>query len=145
MCQAKRLYATASRFAAIDLAADPGLANDLQAALRYNAACCAVLAAGGQGEDAAKLDDAERTRLRKQALEWLRADLILWTEQLGSDTPANRAEIQQILRHWQTDSDLAGIRDAATLAALPEEEQSTFTQLWDDVAALLKRAEEKPN
>jgi len=48
------------------------------------------------------------------------------------------------LDHWQKDSDLAGIRDAAALAKLPAEEQKAFTQLWADVAALLKKAEEKP-
>jgi hypothetical protein len=40
---------------------------------RYNAACCAALAAGGQGKDADKLDDKERARLREQACDWLRA------------------------------------------------------------------------
>jgi hypothetical protein len=43
----------------------------------------------------------------------------------------------------QQESDLAGLRDAAALAKLPVEEQKAFTQLWADVAALLKKAEEK--
>lgn len=30
------------------------------------------------------------------------------------------------------------------LAKLPAEERATFTQLWADVAALLKKAEDKP-
>ena len=42
------------------------------------------------------------------------------------------------------DPDLAGIRDAAALAKLPADEQKAFTQFWADVAALLKKAEEKP-
>ena len=46
------------------------------------------------------------------------------------------------MRHWQQDSDLAGIRDAAALAKLPADEQKVFTQLWADVAAALKEAEE---
>ena len=41
---------------------------------RYCAACYAALAGTGQGEDAVKLDAKEQTRLRKQALDWLRAD-----------------------------------------------------------------------
>ena len=48
------------------------------------------------------------------------------------------------LSDWKQDSDLAGIRDAAALAKLPADEQKAFTQLWADVAALLKKAEEKP-
>ena len=37
-------------------------------------------------------------------------------------------------------TDLAGIRDAPSLANLPADEQKAFTQLWADVAALLKKA-----
>ena len=46
--------------------------------------------------------------------------------------------------HWQQDTDLAGLRDAAALAKLPADQQKACTQLWADVAALLKRAQEKP-
>jgi hypothetical protein len=51
--------------------------------------------------------------------------------------------VQKALQHWQKDTDLAGIRDRAALAKLPADEQKVFTQLWADVAALLKKAEEK--
>lgn len=50
----------------------------------------------------------------------------------------------QTLNHWQKDPDLAGIRDTASLAKLPADEQKEFTQLWADVAVLLKKADEKP-
>jgi len=36
---------------------------------------------------------------------------------------------------------LAGLRDKEALDKLPAEEQKAFTQLWADVAALLKKAE----
>ena len=81
-----------------------------------------------------------RTRLRKQALDWLRADLALRTKQLGFGKPADRAAALQALRHWQQDTDLAGIRDAAALVKLPADAQQSFTQLWADVAALLDQA-----
>ncbi len=45
---------------------------------RYNAACAAALAGGGQGQDAGRLSDQERAGLRKQALDCLRADLRAW-------------------------------------------------------------------
>jgi hypothetical protein len=48
-----------------------------------------------------------------------------------------------VLRHWQKDSDLAGIRDAAVLDKLLVEERAACERLWADVAALLKKAEEK--
>jgi len=37
-----------------------------------------------------------------------------------------------------------GIRDESALAKLPADERAAFTQLWADVAALLKKAEVKP-
>jgi serine/threonine-protein kinase len=140
MCQHKRLNAAAARFGADAYAADPSLAADLTLGRRSNAARCAALAAG-QGEDAAKLDDRQRTRLRKQALDWLRADLDLRTRQLESRKAADRTAVLRTLRHWQKDADLAGIRDTMALAKLPAQEQKACTQLWADVAALLKKAQ----
>jgi tetratricopeptide (TPR) repeat protein len=140
LCRHKRGYAAAARFSADTFAADAKLADDLQAGHRYNAACYAALAAAGQGEDAATLDDKERARLRKQALDWLRADLALRTRQLQSGQPADRTAAQIALRHWQQDSDLAGLRDAAALAKLQPVERAACERLWADVAALLKEA-----
>ncbi len=144
-CKSKKLHHTLVGLYADAFAADPKLAADLQAGHRYDAACLAALAAAGQGEDAAKLDDRERKRLRTQALDWLRADLALHEKQLATGKPADRAEVQQKLSHWQKDTDLAGIRDAAALAQLPADEQKAFAQLWADVAALLKAAEGQGN
>jgi eukaryotic-like serine/threonine-protein kinase len=146
-CQIKKLNRTAAGLYAAAFAADPKLADDLKAWHRYNAACDAALAAAGQGDPAApgKLENNERTRLRKQALDWLRADLALCTKQLETGKPADRAEVQRTVRHWQQDTDLAGIRDAAALAKLSGEEQKACTQLWTDVAALLKKANAPPS
>jgi len=141
VCQAKKLHHAATGLYTAALAADPRLADDLEWEHRHNAACCAALGAAGQGEDAAKLDDKERMRLRKQALDWLRADLALRTRQLESNKPADHAAVLQALRYWQTEADLAGIRDKAALAKLPAQEQKAFAQLWADVAATLKKAE----
>lgn len=68
-------YRAAARFFSDAFAADPKLANDLKNGTRYIAACAASLAAAGRGKDAANLDDSEKARLRKQADQWLRADL----------------------------------------------------------------------
>jgi tetratricopeptide (TPR) repeat protein len=145
VCEAKKLYHAATRLYADAFAADPKLADDLKAAHRYNAACHAALAAADQGEDAGKLDDKEKARLRKQALDWLRADLALYTMQLESGQLADRTKMQQKLKHWQQESDLAGLRDAAALAQLPAAEQKAFAQFWADVAGLLKTAGQKAN
>jgi serine/threonine-protein kinase len=107
---------------------------------RYNAARAAALAGCGQGKDADKLDEKERARLRQRAREWLRADLALWAKQADNDNPKAREAVQQQLKHWQTDADLAGVRDKDALAKLPGEEQEAWRKLWGDVSAVLKRA-----
>ena len=44
------------------------------------------------------------------------------------------------LAYWQRDRDLAGLRDKAALAKLPEEERAAWGMLWVEVASLLQRA-----
>jgi tetratricopeptide (TPR) repeat protein len=144
MCRLRQTHAAAARFWAEAFAADPKLADDLKAGRRFDAACSAALAAAGRGEDAGKLDDQQRARLRRQALDWLKADLAAWTQLLDSGTAQARPAIVKALSHWQKDSDLASLRDKEALAKLPAQEQKVCTQLWADVAALLKKAEEKP-
>jgi hypothetical protein len=140
LCQNyKRRYATAARFYAAAFAAEPKLADDLGTGDRYNAACAAALAAAGQGADAAKLADEERARLRRQALEWLTADLAAWEHRI-KDHPQEQAREQKTLRHWKADRDLAVIRDTEDLANLAPAEREGCRKLWAEVDALLQRA-----
>jgi hypothetical protein len=44
------------------------------------------------------------------------------------------------LRHWQSDSDLASVRDESSRGKLPPDERAAWAALWSDVAAALKRA-----
>src|SRR5262249_21185016 len=124
---AARLYAEA-------FADQPELAADLKTNRRYQAACAAALAGGGQGTDEPPLDETARRRWRRQALDWLRADLALEAQ----PPPQARAATQRALRYWQRDPNLAGVRDPDRLAQLPEPEQQAWRQLWAEVAALLK-------
>jgi serine/threonine-protein kinase len=142
LCHIKKRYTDATRFFADAFKAQPKLAEDLQAWHRYKAACVAALAAAGQGEDAARLDDKERAHLRQQALGWLRADLNAWSQQAEGGTPQTRALVQKTLLYWKEDTDLAGLRDAAALAKLPEAERAEWQKLWADVEATLKKAGE---
>jgi tetratricopeptide (TPR) repeat protein len=144
LCIKRKLPYAGVRLRTAAFALDPNSADDLKAGHRYNGACDAALAAAGQGKDADKLDDKERARLRKQALDWLRADLTAWTKRLKSSEPADRADVLRHVKHWQEDSDFVGIRDKEALARLPEAERQAFTQLWADVAALRKQAETPP-
>jgi serine/threonine-protein kinase len=144
LCTLKHLYGAAARFYDEAFAAAPKLADNLGVTHRYNAACAAALAGYGQGKDADKLDATERARLRRQALGWLRADLAAWAKELAKNTPEARAAVREMMQHWQTDADLAGVRGPEALAKLPEVERRDWQKLWSDVADLLKRAQEKP-
>ena len=140
MCQDyKHLYAASARWYAAAFALRPALADDPSTGNRYNAACAAALAGCGKGKDAADLDDKERARLRKQALDWLRADLTAWRSLLDKGPEKARPAIFQQLRHWQKDDDLAGVRDKGPLARLPEAERTAWQQLWADVVKALPR------
>jgi tetratricopeptide (TPR) repeat protein len=138
-CKIKKRYTAAARFYADAFVADPQLADDLKLAHRYNAACCAALAAGGQGTNAPKPGDKERARLRGWALRWLRADLALWQKQADFGQAESRAAAQRTLRHWQQDADLAGVRGKEAVAALPADERAEWEKFWAEVGDLLRR------
>jgi tetratricopeptide (TPR) repeat protein len=144
LCQQyKKRYMAAVRFYADAFAADSGLARDLRNQNRYKAACAAVLAAAGQGVDAAKLPDKLQARLRQQALGWLQEDLAAWKKVRGQGTAQARAAVQKMLQHWQKDPDLISLRDKKSLAKLPEAEQHAWQTLWADVDAVLASARPK--
>jgi tetratricopeptide (TPR) repeat protein len=136
----QKRYAEAARLFAEAFAADHKLAEDLKAAHRYNAACWAALAGCGQGKDADKRDDKERARLRGQALQWLRADLVLWRRQAGSAAAVQRQQAATKMVWWLGDSDLAGVRPGPTQVLMPAEERAAWETLWADVKATLAEA-----
>jgi serine/threonine-protein kinase len=143
MClEYKKCYLAAVGFFTDAFATLRTLADDVHLPHRYNAACSAALAAAGQGQDAAKLDEKERARLRQQSLIWLRADLTAWGKLLDNEPEKASPTVLQMMQHWQQDPGLAGVRSDA-LAKLPKAEQEEWRKLWADVEALLKRAKEK--
>jgi tetratricopeptide (TPR) repeat protein/tRNA A-37 threonylcarbamoyl transferase component Bud32 len=140
LCQRyKQRYQAAVRFYQDAFAA--GVALTTQRA--YHAACAAVLAAAGKGEDAAQLQAKQKSRLRQQALAWLRDNLQQYRKQWEDADAKQRAALQKLLRHWQQDTDLSTVRDAEALAKLPETERRPWQQLWTDVEALRKKAQSK--
>jgi tetratricopeptide (TPR) repeat protein/serine/threonine protein kinase len=140
LCYLKRRFERSARFYEEALSQEPGLAEDFQHNRRYNAACTAALAGCGQGADAATLEHKTRARLRRQALDWLRADLAAWAQLL--EKPTQVGAVQQTLRHWQQEPELAGVRGGG-LTKLPEEERQPWQQLWADVEQTLTRASHK--
>jgi tetratricopeptide (TPR) repeat protein len=141
LCFVKHHYATAARLYAEALAATPRLTDDLRAGHRVNAARAAALAAGGQGDDAGGLGEPERAALRKQARERLRLDLAAWARKVDTGKEGDRIQARKTLAPWRDDPDLAGLRDADALQKLPAAEQQECRALWQEVAALLGRAE----
>jgi eukaryotic-like serine/threonine-protein kinase len=139
MCYDKQLFAAAARFWSEAFRVDAKLADDMNAQNRYSAACAAALAGAAVGKDDPPPNDASRTKLRNQALNWLKADLAFWVKQLETSSPQSRASIVQTLQHWKIDSDLVPIRDPEALKRLPEDEQKTCRALWSDVDAALRR------
>jgi serine/threonine-protein kinase len=133
-------YAAAARLWQEALDADPKLGDDRRTQHRYNAACAAALAGCGQGKDDPPPSDEQKTKLRQQALKWLTAELAAWSRLLETASKDWRGIISKVLEHSQSDSDLAGIRDDAELAKLPDTERAAFHKLWADVDGLLKKA-----
>jgi serine/threonine-protein kinase len=141
LCRLKKLYAAAARFYGDAFTAEPKLAEAVPTGARYNAACAAARAGCGQGRDADTLDDKGRARWRRQAREWLRQDLTWWGKALDKGDAQTKADIRGRMQYWQTDSDLAGLREPGALEALPPDERKECLALWQEVAALLSRAQ----
>jgi serine/threonine-protein kinase len=162
VCQSRALYGAAARLYADAFAADPGLpdrmsdqcldraireygspldpVDQFNAASRYLAARCSALAASGAGKDGQRLSEPQRARLRRQACEWLQDDLSMWTAKIAGDSPLERNVARRMLAHWQSDPDLAGLRDAQLLDDYSAQERNDCLALWRDVRAVLKRA-----
>ena len=134
-----RHYTLATRFYCDAFAKDASLADNLDSGHRYVASCYAVLAAAGQGDDAAKLTAEQAAQLRQDALKWLQADLAVWTKRINDGTDADRKAATKKLRLWQRDSDLTWVR--AGIDDLTVAERLAWHQLWSNVAALLKKVE----
>jgi serine/threonine protein kinase/Tfp pilus assembly protein PilF len=133
VCLLKGYPTAAARFYEAAFEIRPGLAY-MPNSHRYNAACAAVRAAAGQGDDAQTLSGPVRARLRHQAHAWLNAELGAWQDQARS--PGGPSKVAPRMRHWQRDPGLAGIRDPAAVARLPDSERRDWERLWAEVAAL---------
>ncbi|HEY1381164.1 MAG TPA: tetratricopeptide repeat protein [Gemmataceae bacterium] len=132
----RKRYAAAAHFYAGAFAANPDPAADHRLA-----ALAAARAAAGDGTDAPP-DTAEQSRLRRLALDWLRADLADCGRRLNEDRSATL--VRQRLRGLTTDPHLASVRDPDKLARLPGDERASWRQLWAAAAALADRAGPSP-
>jgi tetratricopeptide (TPR) repeat protein len=137
----RRLYGAAGRLYEQAFALEPARASDLRLGYRYHAAGCAARAGSGKGQDAVSAD--ERSHWREKALEWLGADLVIRREQVKSGKPEQTRDARAKLRYWQTDADLAGVRDNEALAGMAEAERDNWSKHWHTVAGLVETKKEK--
>jgi hypothetical protein len=82
-------------------------------------------------------------RLRRQALQWLRADLALYAQLAKRNDPKSKAFVSERMDHWLKDADFASVRDPAELQKLPEAERREWQSFWSEVDGLLRKAEGK--
>jgi serine/threonine protein kinase/tetratricopeptide (TPR) repeat protein len=136
LCTVKRWHATAAGFYAKVYAEQSGGTHLV--GIR-----AAALAGCGKGADASKLNEAQRTRWRRQALDWLQADFAVWKKVLESPSPEARAQARQALRGWLHNLDLVGVREPEDLKHLPEAERDNWRQFWAEVAMVLQTAQDK--
>jgi serine/threonine-protein kinase len=106
---------------------------------RYHAARAAALAGCGRGRDAADLDEATRLGFRRQARDWLRAELEARRRRLAQEPGKVRAVARDV-QDWLWDSPFAGVRGPEALARLPAAERQAWQELWTDIADTLARA-----
>jgi serine/threonine-protein kinase len=139
-----RKYSAAVQLFAKALEAEPQQAADPAGQPRYEAACSAVLASIGQGEDEPKLEAMACDQLRRRALNWLREERASWARAQSGSSPTKRTKPVFGLGQWKNDPRLAAVRDAKALSKLPEDEQSAWRALWVEVEDLLSGATVQP-
>ena len=142
VCSRTQRHAAAARFFAEAFAAQPKGAGEPEAH-RYSAACAAARAGCGHGLDAAKLDDQERSRLRRLALTWLHDELVYYGRQLEGNLEKTAPLVRERLGQWQREPAFAGVRATASLAKLPEEERRPWQELWEEVEASIGKVGSK--
>jgi len=130
LCHERRRYADAARLSALAFAAEPKLVEKTSSLHRYNAACYAALAGCGGGEGVPRLGE-EQTRLRRQALAWLRDELAVYSKG-PKGTPATKSPAFGP-ENWQEDEDFAGVREAPGLRKLPAAERKEWQAFWAEV------------
>jgi tRNA A-37 threonylcarbamoyl transferase component Bud32 len=83
------------------------------------------------------VEDA-RARFRQDARALLRAEFAAQAQRLSSTSPAEAAAARQVLEGLRSLPVLAGVRDPAALAELPEPERQEWQAFWQEVEGLLR-------
>jgi hypothetical protein len=116
-------------------AADAAFAQDPIHGHRFSAARAAALVGQGIGADVS-LSTEKRAAWRQQARQWLLADLAVWQAKPPADYNAAQAATD-MLRSWQAERDLAGLREPFR-AEFSAEERAECQALWKQVETVRK-------
>src|SRR5262245_59145346 len=81
---------------------------------------------------------AARSRFRRQAQAWLRAEVAAQAEQLSGGGPDEAAAARRVLELLRVVPALEGVRNPARLANLPEPERQAWQAFWREVEGLLQ-------
>jgi tetratricopeptide (TPR) repeat protein len=132
LCARRGRPAAAVRLYAAAFALKPQIAANHN---RYPAACAAVRAGLGQGEDAPR-DARQRAKLREQGLAWLLAERDARARRYTQGTAAIQRSELQTIRFRLVDQTLAGVRDPAVLERLGNDERRRWQAFWSSMAVL---------
>ena len=137
----RQLHAASARLYAEALSGTPQLADDRKNQHRYLAARSAVLAGVGQGKDKPPLDKPAKVRWRKQAIAWLKADLMAWSKVLESGTSDALSSVAAAPPKLESGTRPRRPARRSALAKLPKDEQEACQALWAEVDALLAKSQ----
>jgi tetratricopeptide (TPR) repeat protein len=126
-------FAGAARFYKAAFQGDPKLIRERGMPFLYWAGCAAAQAGMGLGRDATNLTESERSKLRTQALDWLREDLDLWRPDAAGTRLEIRENAARALRLDQQDQSLAQVREPGWLTKLSEPEREAWARFWSEV------------
>jgi serine/threonine-protein kinase len=97
----------------------------------HNTACCLVLLSTD-----VKSSPELKSRLRREAHAWLRADLDATRGQFLGDRTRRRQWAFERMESKLNDADLKSVRDREALDALPVDERVVWVKLWTEIRAL---------
>jgi WD40 repeat protein/tetratricopeptide (TPR) repeat protein/tRNA A-37 threonylcarbamoyl transferase component Bud32 len=148
--QGKRLYAASVKYFAEALRRDPTQNQRVEpnplADMLHQAACTALLAGLGMGQDAPE-DEAGRARYRQLARGWLTREVQLWLRQLNArltgllDPKAALNALRERMALLREAVPLLGIQERTLRAALPAEEQAEWDKFWRAIAEVHRQME----
>jgi serine/threonine protein kinase/tetratricopeptide (TPR) repeat protein len=129
--------------------AQPALAEDLGKQHRYNAACAAALAgtavasppsSDAKGSPKGVTTKEEKAALRRQARDWLQADLDICSQELDARKLEAILSVETRLLGSQVDPAFHRVRGAQALADLPKAERDEWLKFWSAVDRVLQQA-----